>query len=229
MRRPVGADEAGPVDGEAHRQALDRHVVDDLVVGALQEGRIDRDERLVAFGRKTRGEGHRVLLGDADVEGACRETFPEKIEPGAGRHRRGDRDDLVVLLRLLDQALREHLRVGRRVGGALRLLAGDHVELGDAVILVVGGFRRRVALALLGDDVDEDRPVPRVAHVLQHRQQVVEIVPVDRPDVVEAEFLEHRPAGPEARARIPRSRAACRGRSAAASRRRALANWRNVR
>jgi hypothetical protein len=30
------------VDGEAHRQALQRDVVHDLVVAALQEGRVDR-------------------------------------------------------------------------------------------------------------------------------------------------------------------------------------------
>ena len=37
-----------------------------------------------------------------------------------------------------------------------------------------------------------------VAHVAQHRQQMVEIVPVDRADIVEAEFLEQRAAGQEA-------------------------------
>ena len=52
--RAVGADEAGAVDGEAHRQLLDGDVVDDLVVGALQEGRVDRGERLHAFGRRGR-------------------------------------------------------------------------------------------------------------------------------------------------------------------------------
>ena len=77
----------------------------DLVVGALQEGRIDRAERLVAFGREAGGERHRVLLGDADVEGALRERLVEQVEAGAGRHRRGDGDDLVVLARFLDQAL----------------------------------------------------------------------------------------------------------------------------
>ena len=116
MGRAVGADEAGPVDGEAHRQALDRDVVHDLVVGALQEGRIDRRERLVALGGEARGEGHRVLLGDADIEGALREPLGEEVEAGARRHRRGDRDDPVVLLRLADQALREDAGVGRRVG-----------------------------------------------------------------------------------------------------------------
>ena len=68
--RAVGADEPGAVDGEAHRQPLDRHVVDDLVVAALQEGRVDRAEGLHPRRRHAGAEGDRVLLGDADVE-AC--------------------------------------------------------------------------------------------------------------------------------------------------------------
>ena len=100
MGRAVGADQAGTVDREAHRQALDRHVVDDLVIAALQEGRIDRAERLVAFGGKTGGEGHRMLLGDADVEGAVGEGLVENVDAGSRRHRRGDADDLLVLLAL---------------------------------------------------------------------------------------------------------------------------------
>ena len=112
MGRAVGADEAGAVHGEAHRQPLDRDVVHHLVVAALQEGRIDRAERLVAFGRQAGGERHRMLLGDADVEGALRKHLLEQIDAGARRHRGGDADDLVVLLGFLDQALAEHLLVG---------------------------------------------------------------------------------------------------------------------
>ena len=116
MGRPVGPDQAGAVDGKAHRQPLDRDVVHHLVVGALQEGRIDRAERLEALRRQAAGEGHRVLLGNADVEAALAGTaFCEQVEPGARRHRRRDRDDLVVLARLLDQALAEHLGIVRRI------------------------------------------------------------------------------------------------------------------
>ena len=104
MGRAVGADEAGAVDGEAHRQVLDRDVVHDLVVGALQEGRVDGGERLEALGGEAGGEGHGVLLGDADVEAAVGKFLGEQVEAGARRHRRGDGDDLVVLPRLLDQA-----------------------------------------------------------------------------------------------------------------------------
>ena len=94
MGRPVGADQTGAVHGEAHRQPLDRDVVHDLIVGALQECRIDRRERLEAFGRQPGGESDAMLLGDADVEGALGKLFLEQIDAGARRHRRGDGDDL---------------------------------------------------------------------------------------------------------------------------------------
>jgi hypothetical protein len=68
MGRAVGADKPGAVDGEAHRQALNGDVVHHLVVGALQEGRIDGGEGLEAFHRKPCSESHRVLLSDADIE-----------------------------------------------------------------------------------------------------------------------------------------------------------------
>ena len=129
MRRAVGAHRARPVQREAHRQALDRHVVHHLVVGALQERRVDRAERLHPLGRQARGEGHRVLLGDAHVEAALREPLAEAVQPGARRHRRGDRHDRGIALRLGDQRIGEHLGVGRRPRRRLRLLAGDHVEL----------------------------------------------------------------------------------------------------
>ena len=65
----AGTDEAGAIEHKTHGQLLDRDVVHDLVVGALQERRVDGAERLIALGRKTRRERHAVLLGDADVEG----------------------------------------------------------------------------------------------------------------------------------------------------------------
>ena len=86
--RAVGADEAGAVDGEAHGQALERDVVHDLVVAALQEGRVDRGEGLHAGGGEAGGEGDGVLLGDADVEAALGEALGEEVR---GRCRRASR------------------------------------------------------------------------------------------------------------------------------------------
>ena len=82
MGRAIGADKAGTVHREAHRQVLDRHVMHDLVVGALQEGRIDQRRTALALGRQAGGEGHGVLFGDADVEQCARgNALPNTSRP----------------------------------------------------------------------------------------------------------------------------------------------------
>ena len=196
VRRPIRPHQPGTIDGEPHRQALDGDVVHHLVVGALQKRRIDRRERLVPLRRQPGREGHRVLLGDADVEGALGKAFGKLVDAGARRHRGRDADDPVVVLGFLDQRVGEHRRIARRSRRRFLLLAGHYVELAHAMVLVARDFRRRIALALLGDDVDEDGPrLLVVAHVLQHRKQMLDVVSVDRTNVEEAQFLEQRAAG----------------------------------
>ena len=132
-----------------------------------------------------------MLLRDADVEAARGVRLGELVEPGARRHGGGQRHDLLVALRLLDQAVREHAGIARRLGLALLLLARHHVELAERVATVRCALGRLVALALAGDDMEQHRPRRLVlADVAQHRDQVVEIVAVDRPDIEEAELLE---------------------------------------
>ncbi len=198
MGRAVGSDQTGTVDDEADGQPLNGDVVHHLIVGALQERGIDRDEGLHAFGGQSSREGDAMLLGDADVEGTLRERLAENIDAGAGRHRGGDGDDLVVLFGFLDEAVAEHLGVGGGVGLRLGLLAGSDVELDHAVILVGSGLGGDVTFALFGDNMDQGRADFRIPHVLQDRQQMVEVMTVDRADIEEAELFEQRAAGQEA-------------------------------
>jgi hypothetical protein len=60
-------------------------------------------KRLHAFGRQPGGEGHAMLFGDADIEGALGEGFLEQIDAGARRHGGGDGDDAFVFLGFRDQ------------------------------------------------------------------------------------------------------------------------------
>ena len=197
VRRAVGTYQTGAVDGEAHRQVLDRHVMHDLVIGALQEGRIDGGERFVALCRHAGGERHGMLFGNADIEGAIGEGLGEAVDAGARRHRGGDRDDLVVDLRFLDQLRGKDVLVARRAGLGLDLRAGDDVEFLDAVVFVLGGFGGAVALALLGHDMDDDRTFGGIADVFEHRHQMFEVMAVDRANIVETQFLEQAAAAGE--------------------------------
>ena len=80
---PSSPTRPGAVHREDDRQPLQADVVDDLVVGALQEGRVDRGDRARALEREPGGEQHRLLLGDADVEVALGHRRLEDVEAGA--------------------------------------------------------------------------------------------------------------------------------------------------
>jgi hypothetical protein len=65
----------------------------------------------------------------------------------------------------------------------------------DAVIFVRRRLGGGIALALLRHDMEQHRAFLGVADILQHRDQMVEIVTVDRADIVKAQLLEQRAPG----------------------------------
>ncbi len=153
MGRAIGTHQTGPVDGEQHRQLLQRHIVDHLIVGTLQEARIDGDHRLLVGDGETSGESDRMLLGNSHIEVAIRILLAEFHQPGAFAHGRGDADQLLVFSRHVAQPLAEDGREGGL--GTTRLGQGAlvRIELGHRVITDGVFLRRLVALALLGLDV----------------------------------------------------------------------------
>ena len=165
--------------------------MDQLVVGALQEGGIDRHHRLEALAGQARRERDRVLLGDADVVVALREALLELDHARAFAHRRGDADQALVGRGHVAEPVPEHLGEGR-LARHQRLHQPDRrVELAGAVVVDRIGLGELVTVALLGDDVEELRAL-ELAQVLQGRDQGIQVVAVDRADVVEAELLEDR-------------------------------------
>ena len=81
--RPVVADQSGAVHREDHVQLLEADIVDDLVVAALEEGRVDRRHGLRALESQARREEHRVLLGDAHVVVALGKLLLEDVQARA--------------------------------------------------------------------------------------------------------------------------------------------------
>ena len=94
----IRTDQATAVNRKHHRQIHDGNIVDQLVITALQEGRINRDHRMVAPDRHAGCQSDGVLLGNSDIEVLLRVLFRETYHAGAFAHGRGDRHQLAVLL-----------------------------------------------------------------------------------------------------------------------------------
>ena len=133
---------------------------------------------------------------DADVEEALRPLFLEDVGPGSGGHGRGDRDEVRVLGRKLRQRIAEDFRPLRRAGVDGLQLAGDGIVGRAGVILLEIGLGQREALSLLRDDVDNARPF-QCLHDLERVQHLSNVVPVDGPEIPEAQLLEQHPGRPQ--------------------------------
>ncbi len=131
----------------------------------------------MVFNAPTGGESHGVLLGDADIVVTIRELLGKAHHPRAFAHRRRDADEARIGGGHVAQPVAEDLRIGRLRCCGRRLNADVRLELADAVIEDGVGLGLLVALALLGDHVQELRPL-QVTQVLQRRDQRVEIVAV---------------------------------------------------
>ena len=92
MGGAVGADDTGAVDGEQYRQVLQCHIVHQLVVGALQEGGINRHHGLDATAGQAGSKSNGVLLGNADIEIAFGKASLKFHQSAAFTHGRGNGD-----------------------------------------------------------------------------------------------------------------------------------------
>ncbi len=129
-----------------------------------------------------------MRLGDSDVEEMRRLEFRDPHEPRSVRHRRGDGDDAIVLRDEPRHQLPEDVGVGRLRGRRLDLAAAAHEPL-HAVVLPRVELGDGDALPLGGQNVEENRPLHHL-HPLEDRDQLAEVVAVDRAEVAEAEVLE---------------------------------------
>ena len=71
--RAVVAGKAGAIHAKGDVEVLQRDIMNDHVVGALQEGRVNGQERLHASHGEAAGEEGGMFFGDADVEVAVRD------------------------------------------------------------------------------------------------------------------------------------------------------------
>ena len=190
MGRTIGTDQTGAVQCKHHGQILQRHIVDQLVIGALQKGGIDGHDGLDTFAGHAACKSHRMLLGDAHVVVAAGKALMELHHARAFAHGRCDAHQTLVLCGHVAQPLTEDLGeglLGRR-GRLDQAHAG--VELAGAVIGNRVCLGQLVALTFFRNHMQKLRAL-QALDVFQRGDQRVKVMAINGADVVEAELLEH--------------------------------------
>jgi hypothetical protein len=112
VRGTICADQAGTVQRKHHGQVLQGDVMNQLVIAALQKGRVNRHHRLEAFTGHAGGKSHRMLLGNADVVIAVGKTLVKLDHARAFAHGRRDTHQARVLLSHVAQPAAKDLGEG---------------------------------------------------------------------------------------------------------------------
>lgn len=144
--------QTGPVHRQQHVQLLDGDIMYQLIVGALQEGGVDRQYRFHPLTGQPGGQSSGVLLGDRHIKIALRVALGKRHQIGAFAHGRGDAHQTRVLGRGITQPAAENiaeLGLFRFRSGVLRL------KLGDRMVAHRVGLRRFKPLALARDQVQK--------------------------------------------------------------------------
>ena len=188
----IGADDAGPIEDEGDRQLLDAHIVDELVVGPLQESAVNRHHRPQPLTSHAGGHRYGVLFGDADIEVLIRQSLLQQIQTRACRHGRRDAYHPRIVLADLHQGLAKNLAVASRLrfGGGVGLARGQ-VEGGLGVVAHLVRFGIGITLALGGGHMHQHRPIHPVGG-LEGAHHLGDVVAIDRAHVGEAQFFKHR-------------------------------------
>ena len=188
MGRAIVAAQPGAIHAKRDVEVLQRDVMNDHVVSALHEGRVDRQKRLQSLRRQTAGEERGVFLRDPDIEVRVGMLRLEKTEAGSAGHRGGDRDDLLVRVGKFRQRLADNLGIGRV--WRRRRFAGLELEFPEAMKLVRLRDGRLIAFAFFGQNVKQDRLVLGLEK-LEGADEQRNVVTIDRTVIAKTEFLEN--------------------------------------
>ena len=189
MGLAVCRDKAGAVDGKDHILLQQVDVVDDLVIGALQEGGVDAHHRQHSLTGKTGRKGDSMLLRHAHIKKALRVTMGEELQSGTVLHGSGDRAELRVLCSLLHQQFAENSGEGflRR---NLRVRHSVRIKSRYTVIVARIHLCRLITFTLFGHNMQKMGTRPLVDRA-QGAFQLLHVVAVHRADVFKAHILEH--------------------------------------
>ena len=189
MRFSVCRNKTRAVNGEHDVLLQQVHIVQDLIVRALQKGGVNAHHRQHALTGQTCRKGHGVLLCHAHVKEPLRRTVRKELQPGAIFHGRGNGADAAVLCSFPRKRLPESRRK-RFLGSHLRV--GHPVRVKGRYPMVVARVHlgRLISFALFGHNMQKVRAGP-LADSAQGPLQFFLIVTIHWPNVLEPHVLKH--------------------------------------
>ena len=184
----IFADKSGAVDGDDHLLLLESGIVQKLIKAALEEGGIDCKNRDKSALCKTERERHGVLLGNADIKKSVFMFARKSVESSADGHRGGYGAHAVIAGR---EATHDIAEFARKARTGRERLAGIYIKLRDSVELLGRTLGKIITLALESIDMEKYGFVILLCH-LKRFAELLDIVPVNRTDIVKSEILEPR-------------------------------------
>ena len=154
MGLSITSDKSRPVYRKGNRQILDTDIMQDLVIGSLQEGRINCHNRLQSACCQSRSKCYRMLLRDPHIEKSFRITVAETLQSCSVRHRSCDRHEFIILFRHFIHNGCKYIRI---VCLCVRIFrnTGRNIKRLRTMKSCRMSLCRRVALSLLGNDMNE--------------------------------------------------------------------------
>lgn len=155
MRLTIGRDKTGTVNGEDHILFQQVDVMNDLIVGTLEECGINTHHREHSLAGQTGRKSHSVLFCHANIKKALGVRMVEELQASAIFHGGGNGADLLILTSLLIEQVAKHgrerfFRSYLRVRDTVNQIKGRNAMEVAGVCLCRG-----VALALFGHDMEE--------------------------------------------------------------------------
>ena len=102
MSRTISTHDSSPIHHKSDRQFLDADVMDQLVIGPLQEGAVDRNHRLETFTSHAPSQRDGMLFSNTDINVLLWDGFLEHVQTGARGHGGSNADDLGILFAKFD-------------------------------------------------------------------------------------------------------------------------------
>ena len=190
MGGAVGAHQTGAVQGKDNGQFLQSHIVDQLVISALQKRRVNGHHGFEAFTGQARSKRHGVLLCNADVVVTTGKAFTEGHHARAFSHGGRDGHQAWVFVCHVAQPLAKHL--GERDWGLARTAqAHRRIKFARAVV----GHRVQLGLGItlaFARDHMQKLGAGGLVQFLQGIDQALDIMAIDRPGVGESQFFKNR-------------------------------------